>query len=59
MSAHVGDAPLTFDNLVFTEIYVQAAGAWKLVVVHFQPRSVTPRRPPAVYCSQKQEERCR
>jgi hypothetical protein len=35
MSAHVGDAPLTFDNLVFTEIYVQAAGAWKLVVVHF------------------------
>jgi hypothetical protein len=25
MSAHVGDAPLTFDNLVITEIYVQAA----------------------------------
>ena len=35
MSAHVGDAPLTFDNLVITEVYVQAAGAWKLVVVHF------------------------
>jgi hypothetical protein len=26
--AHVGDAPLTFDNLVFTEVYVRAAGAW-------------------------------
>jgi hypothetical protein len=31
----VGDAPLTFDNLVFTEVYVRAVGAWKLVAVHF------------------------
>ena len=35
MSAHGGDAPLTFDNLLLTEIYLRAAGAWKLVVVHF------------------------
>jgi hypothetical protein len=31
----VGDAPLTFDNLVFTEVYVRTVGAWKLVAVHF------------------------
>ena len=31
----VGDAPLTFDNLVFTEVYVRAAGVWKLVALHF------------------------
>ena len=31
----VGDAPLTFDNLVFTEVHVRAVGAWKLVAVHF------------------------
>ena len=31
----VGDAPLTLDDLVFTEVYVRAAGAWKLVAVHF------------------------
>ena len=31
----VGDAPLTLDYLVFTEVYVRAAGAWTLVAVHF------------------------
>jgi hypothetical protein len=31
----VGDPPLTLDDLVFTEVYVRTAGAWKLIAVHF------------------------